>query len=77
MQRAFNRTILELKSTLAGLYIKLKLSFNRTILELKLGCKRLLPRCFYAFNRTILELKCAGAFANLSFKELLIVPYWN
>ena len=54
---AFNRTIVELKSTNSTPDSVWFAAFNRTIVELKSGLYQMHWKKYIAFNRTIVELK--------------------
>ena len=77
MIKAFNRTILELKSRRKPVQINEKNTFNRTILELKFFDEETRNKVHVAFNRTILELKFFSGSWHVAPGLLLIGPYWN
>ena len=76
-KNAFNRTIVELKQTLAVLAIEDASAFNRTIVELKLSAMLSSVCNCPAFNRTIVELKLSDKPNLETVSELLIEPLWN
>ena len=75
--QALNRTILELKYSIANQKAGNIDSLNRTILELKSISTFNYNRIIAALNRTILELKYIISSESIPKSNLLIAPYWN
>ena len=74
----FNRTSMELKPSLARIYLAFRTAFNRTSMELKLLVdeSRSCEAC--PFNRTSMELKPILTESSSDFSMcLLIEPVWN
>ena len=74
MKRAFNRTIVELKSGFEVCYNIAPLAFNRTIVELKYKWDVIYTETTQTFNRTIVELKSLPLLCPALPSTLLIVP---